>query len=314
MTANLSNASAKFTMTNFVQIPYREARDGFWGEQTSTLNWCEEDYSMTYYCAELINTLTNLIFVYLGVKGIRNCLLYSPQPSLLLSYLGYLTVSLGSMAFHATLKYQMQLADELPMIYTTCIIGYTTFAYGKGRLGSIAVAGVFVGLAWAITAYYLKSKDPVFHQVAYALMTLTLVLKGFHVMETQLRPALQKRNPAECGQILSQMWRLALAGIFWFLTGFFIWNMDNIYCPHLKTARNHVLLPWSVLLEGHGWWHLFTALGAYYFIIWRVWLIRCLGAGEAGFKLDWTGMFKIPQVIPRAAGDENLYKNTKKVQ
>ena len=59
---------------------------------------------MTYYCAELINTVTNLIFVYMGVKGIRNCLRYSPQPSLLLSYLGYLTVSLGSMAFHATLK------------------------------------------------------------------------------------------------------------------------------------------------------------------------------------------------------------------
>ena len=45
-------------------------------------------------------------------------------------------------------------------------------------------------------------------------MTLTLVLKGFHVMETQLRPALQKRNPAECDQILSQMWRLALTGLF----------------------------------------------------------------------------------------------------
>lgn len=27
---------------SFLQIPYREARDGFWGEQTSTLNWCEE--------------------------------------------------------------------------------------------------------------------------------------------------------------------------------------------------------------------------------------------------------------------------------
>ena len=51
-----------------------------------------------------MNTLTNLIFVYLGVKGIRNCLQYSPRPSLILAYLGYLTVSVGSMAFHATLK------------------------------------------------------------------------------------------------------------------------------------------------------------------------------------------------------------------
>ena len=110
-------------MATLFQIPYREARNGFWGEQTSTLNWCEEvsvalstnkvsglltrvcqDYNITYYCAELVNTATNLIFVWLGVKGIRNCLLYSPKPSLILAYLGYLTVSLGSMAFHATLK------------------------------------------------------------------------------------------------------------------------------------------------------------------------------------------------------------------
>lgn len=51
-----------------------------------------------------MNTVTNLIFVYLGIKGIRNCLLYSPRPSLICTYLGYLTVSLGSMAFHGTLK------------------------------------------------------------------------------------------------------------------------------------------------------------------------------------------------------------------
>jgi hypothetical protein len=56
-------------------------------------------------------------------------------------------------------------------------------------------------------------------------------------------------------------------GMGWFLTGFFIWNMDNIYCRYLKTARNHILLPWSVLLEGHGWWHIFTGLGRH---IWPV--------------------------------------------
>jgi dihydroceramidase len=44
-------------------------------------------------------------------------------------------------------------------------------------------------------------------------MTLTLVFKGFHVMEKQLRPALRERNPAECDQILKQMWRLALTGV-----------------------------------------------------------------------------------------------------
>lgn len=46
-----------------------------------------------------------------------------------------------------------------------------------------------------------------------------------------------------------------------FLAGFFIWNVDNIFCRHLTTTKQLILLPWSVVLEGHGWWHILTGLG-----------------------------------------------------
>lgn len=86
------------------QWPYRAPRDGVWGKQTSTLNWCEEDYNVTPYIAEFFNTITNLIFIWLGVMGIRDCLRYGAAKIYFLSYLGYIVVGLGSMAFHATLK------------------------------------------------------------------------------------------------------------------------------------------------------------------------------------------------------------------
>lgn len=85
------------------QWPYREARDGIWGSQTSTLNWCEEDYNITPYIAEFINTISNLTFIGLGVMGVRDCLRYGYGSVYVLSYLGYIVVGLGSMAFHATL-------------------------------------------------------------------------------------------------------------------------------------------------------------------------------------------------------------------
>jgi len=109
-------------LVSALQIPYREARDGFWGEQTSTLNWCEEvnnstprkllqiiclpaqDYNITFYCAEVVNTVTNLIFMWLGFKGFRNVIKYSHDRVFILAFLGYIVVGLGSMAFHATLK------------------------------------------------------------------------------------------------------------------------------------------------------------------------------------------------------------------
>lgn len=65
-----------------------------------------QDYNITFYCAELVNTLTNLVFIWLGVKGLRNVAAYSHSRVFLLSFLGYIVVGLGSMAFHATLKCQ----------------------------------------------------------------------------------------------------------------------------------------------------------------------------------------------------------------
>ncbi|KAK4039792.1 ceramidase-domain-containing protein [Parachaetomium inaequale] len=250
------------SLISALQIPYRESREGFWGEQTSTLNWCEEDYNITFYCAEVVNTLTNLVFMWLGVRGLRNVLSHAHSRVFILAFLGYIVVGLGSMAFHTTLKYEMQLADELPMIYTVCIMGFATFSYRRSAKAKTLIAVGLVGLAVFITVYYLYAQDPVFHQVAYGLLTAGTIFRGFYVMERSLRPKLSQRKPAEeCDRYMREMYKLALTGIFLFLAGFFLWNMDNIFCRHLTATKKQILLPWSVVLEGHGWWHILTGLG-----------------------------------------------------
>ncbi len=50
-----------------------------------------------------MNTATNLIFVFLGVRGIRDCMRYSHPSVFILAFVGYLVVGRGSMAFHSTL-------------------------------------------------------------------------------------------------------------------------------------------------------------------------------------------------------------------
>lgn len=59
---------------------------------------------MTQYSAEIINTLTNLLFMYLAAKGIRNCLKNGHDTVFLVAFIGYLLVGTGSFLFHATLK------------------------------------------------------------------------------------------------------------------------------------------------------------------------------------------------------------------
>jgi hypothetical protein len=60
--------------------------------------------NITPYCAEFVNTVTNVIFIHLGIVGIRDCLRYGHDRVFIISYLGYIIVGLGSMLFHATLK------------------------------------------------------------------------------------------------------------------------------------------------------------------------------------------------------------------
>src|SRR5882672_470114 len=95
-------------------IPYPPSREGRWSPVTSTLNWCEEvhsvqsvsfmcahsdrsqDYYATIYSAEIVNTLTNLLFMYLAIKGINNCLKNGHDRIFLVTFFGYLLVGTGS--------------------------------------------------------------------------------------------------------------------------------------------------------------------------------------------------------------------------
>ncbi|KAH8156916.1 hypothetical protein CIB48_g11334 [Xylaria polymorpha] len=173
-------------------FPYREPHPGFWGEKTVTLNFCEEDYVMSYYCAEFCNTVTNILFLWLGARGIRGCFKHGHPPIFLVAFIGYIIVGCGSTLFHATLKYPMQLVDELAMIYTTCFMAHATFAYARSSHFSFALGIGLIGLASFITARYYQTKDPQFH--AYALLTATVVFSNMWIMERVLRPALKARE------------------------------------------------------------------------------------------------------------------------
>ena len=44
----------------------------------------KQDYNITFYCAEAVNTLTNLVFMWLGFKGLRNVIKYNHSPVFIL--------------------------------------------------------------------------------------------------------------------------------------------------------------------------------------------------------------------------------------
>ncbi|XP_059819707.1 alkaline ceramidase 3 isoform X2 [Hypanus sabinus] len=228
-------------------------RPGFWGEPTSTLDWCEENYAVSFYVAEFWNTVSNLIMIVPPVYGAIQTVRDGLETRYLAAFLGLAAVGIGSWCFHMTLKYEMQLLDELPMIYSCCIFVYCLYECFKHKnTRNYLLAFILVLFSGIVTIVYLEWKEPVFHQVMYGFLVGCLVLRSIYIV-TWVYPWLRP---------------LAYTSLGVFLMGFILWNVDNILCDNLREVRQKVpfhLL--GALTQFHAWWHILTGLGSYLHIL-----------------------------------------------
>jgi len=176
------------------------------------------------------------------------------------------------------------------------------------------LAVFLIGLSVFITMYYHYLQDPDFHQQAYAILTAVVLFRSMYVMEVNLRPSLRvkygnirrKEIPESeidaisrrDTKILRDMWWMIGVGLSLFLGGFLIWNLDNFHCSTIRRWRHEVGLPWGILLEGHGWWHLGTGIGAYFYMVWGIWLRHCLNERQDEYELSWPSIFSLPDIVP----------------
>ena len=63
-----------------------------------------QDYYATHYIAEIINTLTNVFFIYVALNGIRNCRQNQHPITTQIAFFNMLLVGIGSFLFHMTLN------------------------------------------------------------------------------------------------------------------------------------------------------------------------------------------------------------------
>ena len=286
-------------------------KNGYWGERTATIDWCEINYEITYYIAEFWNTVSNLVMIlfpiygiYWSYKHIRSAKQskkklqtisskFTVPSTVIWCYLGLMLVGIGSWMFHMTLLYPMQLLDELPMIYASGILIYSNYdlivsnyhfssltpsknpSFLKRMLTSRKVVASFIAIYCLVVTYVylLVWKDPMFHEVAYSLMVVAIIMENVILIKT-----------------LKSSKRLYLVSFVYYAFGFFLWNLDNKFCSNLKTYRSSIehlfgvdpsssggsigavlLNTVAVLLksvfEFHSLWHIFTGYATYMTIL-----------------------------------------------
>ncbi|KAK3776892.1 hypothetical protein RRG08_024663 [Elysia crispata] len=222
--------------------------EGYWGKQTATLDWCEENYAVSYYVAEFWNTLSNALMLLSPAVMVSLGLKENHEKRFVYSFIALAVVGLGSWLFHMTLRYSMQLMDEIPMIW-----GCSFQIYGLFMITSkpeekhlLLQIGLFLYCA-VVTLVYILINNPIFHQVSYALLILCIV-----ALSTRMLLNLKCSLP------------IYFTALFSYAFGFLLWNVDNIFCSQLRSIRE--LPPGRVsgmLLECHAWWHIFAGFGTY---------------------------------------------------
>ncbi|KAL4940508.1 hypothetical protein BDV06DRAFT_18951 [Aspergillus oleicola] len=249
-------------------MPPSASTEPFWGPPTSNSNFCEEDYEQTRYTAEFINSLSNIVYIIYGIYGLRKLRQKrNADPLRSLPYWGLVAVGVCSTAFHVSMKYYTQMMDDLSMLFATTPVLHRVLTVHSNRRDSTILAIIFGSLLAALIAYHIVTDELILHFLAFAGMIITIGVRTMQLVHART---------ASGSEAQRQIWGIVRFGAFIFSTGFIIWNIDTLICDTLRQTRSAIGLPWAFLLELHGWWHIFTGMGAYIFIA----VVDHLASGE----------------------------------
>nr|XP_055063869.1 alkaline ceramidase 3 isoform X2 [Misgurnus anguillicaudatus] len=198
------------------------------------------------------NTVSNLIMIIPPIFGAIQTFRDGLETRYAWSFLGLAAVGIGSWSFHMTLQYEMQLLDELPMICICCVFVYCLYECFKqeGVVNYLSI-GLLLTFSISVSVIYLLWKEPVFHQVMYAVLVAFLVIRSVFIV-TWVYPWLRA---------------LCFSSLGVFLLGFILWNIDNVMCDSLRATRHQLPPVIGAVTQLHAWWHILTGFGSYLHIL-----------------------------------------------
>ncbi|KAI8643799.1 alkaline phytoceramidase family protein [Parasitella parasitica] len=216
---------------------------GYWGPVTSSVDWCEENYTHTHYIAEFWNTVSSLAMVALGFLGVA---LHHKSLGwrLSASYLLIVVVGIGSVLFHATLQFEHQMWDEVPMVWCACQLLWVLLdEHGYQGIGYTTSISIYCAFATYVTSVNKGTTQFFMFQSSFGL-----------VMWTDLYFVYKLYKNVDNEQVI----RLFHQGCKFLLLALGVWLFDSNFC----FVFDHVPNP-----QFHAWWHVLMCTSLHYFFV-----------------------------------------------
>lgn len=252
--------------------------EGFWGPSTSSVDWCESNYTVSHFVAEFANTTSSMAMVLAGLLGIY--LHPWAEKRFHLAFLATVTLGIGSVAFHGTLYKFAQALDEVPMLY--CVFTFTFITLCQRHKLSAGwrslLASVLILHAMATTILVTLSSG----SLQFALFHISFntahfyALYGAFQLNRRRRSQVIEQHLAEKRQ-LSAIKSAAILrkkisddpclkafelGSLFYGLAIGCWLLDMLFCEYMNPVYSSSVLPLNPQL--HAWWHVFISVGLYY--------------------------------------------------
>ncbi|KAJ5359640.1 ceramidase [Penicillium cataractarum] len=210
----------------------------FWGPPSS------KSKSVCYSCS------VNLIYAIYGLRQLRQKL--NVDFFRALPYWGLMAVGICSGIFHTSLQYHTQMMDDLSMLFTTTPVLHRALTVNADRRQSSITAIILASALALIVTYHMVTNEILLHSVTFVVSIFIIGVRTIQLIKT--------RVPAK-SIARKQIWGMVRFG-----AGYAVWIIDRLACGFLRDSRRAIGLPLAFVLELHGWWHIFTGVGAYIFI------------------------------------------------
>jgi dihydroceramidase len=188
----------------------------------------------------------------------------------MMAFASVAVVGLGSMAFHGTLLFSLQMLDELPMIYASLIMAYIVIEqnhknpkyYPMLPIG-LTIHGILTTLLVASPAFFPTYASPLLQFVCFHI--------SFAILETFLLATIITMFTKEESP---EMRKLHIIGTWLWFAGIACWVLDYFGCEHIwegdhglrKTYLTFTIGSWTITAPNpqlHAWWHVCASSGLY---------------------------------------------------
>eukprot|EP01084_Bolivina_argentea_P157382 274273_1 len=231
----------------------------YYGLPNGDFDWCEYNYFHTKYIAEPWNTISSFTYSILAIFDIQFYLYSTPNPNyhILLALFLQIIIGMGSTSFHATLRYDNQLFDEIPMqYYVSTYVIYSYFSYKpstKLHYVSYCIITSLISIISTIIIYNTK-RNEFYHYISHCVLMGTFGL----FMAICLIMGLLLYNKCENKIVgVYSKWSAMSA-----IIGCAFWQFDNIFCDYLQHLPFNFPYP-----HFHVIWHIGSALSCHYYFL-----------------------------------------------